>query len=86
MIVPVMPAVNDYAEELQKILQGDKLHVDVDVSGNTLQKKIRNAQLSQVNFILVVGANERETRSVNVRNRDDPATQVSVTLIIPYER
>lgn len=41
MIVPVMPAVNDYVLELQKILQEDKLEVDVDISGNTLQKKIR---------------------------------------------
>lgn len=51
LIVPVMPAVNNYAEELQEILRGDKLNVDIDVSGNTLQKKIRTGQLAQYNFI-----------------------------------
>lgn len=51
LIVPVMPAVNDYVEELQSILRGDKLEVDVDVSSNTMQKKIRNGQLAQYNFI-----------------------------------
>lgn len=51
LIVPVMPAVNDYAEEIQTILKGDKLEVDVDLSSNTMQKKIRNGQLSQYNFI-----------------------------------
>ncbi|KAL4881364.1 hypothetical protein BJY04DRAFT_188754 [Aspergillus karnatakaensis] len=75
LIVPVMPAVYDYAQEIQKILQDDKLFVDVDVSGNTLQKKIRTGQLAQYNFICVVGAEEKETRSVNIRNRDDTATQ-----------
>ncbi|KAJ5217173.1 hypothetical protein N7468_010181 [Penicillium chermesinum] len=75
LIVPVMPDLNGYAEELQKILQGDKLSVDVDVSGNTLPKKIRNGQLAQYNFIFVVGAAERDSRSVNVRNRDDLASQ-----------
>lgn len=74
MIVPVMPAVNDYAEELQKIFQQDKLNVEVDLSGNTLQKKVRSAQLSQANWIFVVGAQEKESRSVNMRNRDDPET------------
>lgn len=51
LIVPVMPAVNDYVQELQKILQGDKLNVDIDISGNTMQKKIRTGQLAQYNFI-----------------------------------
>ncbi|CAG8906331.1 unnamed protein product [Penicillium egyptiacum] len=46
LIAPVMPAVNDYVEELQKILQGDKLNVDIDISGNTMQKKIRTGQLA----------------------------------------
>ncbi|KAJ5810018.1 uncharacterized protein N7503_002236 [Penicillium pulvis] len=75
MIVPVMPALNEYAEELQEILRGDKLNVDIDISGNTLPKKIRTAQLAMYNFIFVVGAQEKEGRTVNVRNRDDPASQ-----------
>ncbi|KAJ5929518.1 hypothetical protein N7454_006468 [Penicillium verhagenii] len=84
LIVPVMPAVYGYAEELQKIFQADKLNVDIDVSGNTLQKKIRTGQIQQYGFILVVGANEAETRSVNIRNRDDPATQKQ-GIMIPLE-
>ncbi|EEP80648.1 threonyl-tRNA synthetase [Uncinocarpus reesii 1704] len=81
LIVPVMPAVYDYVEELQGILRGDKLNVDIDVSGNTLQKKIRNGQLAQYNFIFVVGAQEKETRTVNIRNRDDPSSQAKGSLI-----
>ncbi|KAJ5732607.1 hypothetical protein N7493_004088 [Penicillium malachiteum] len=81
LIVPVMPAVNDYAEELQKIFRADKLNVDIDIGPNTLQKKIRNGQLAQYNFILVVGANEKVDRAVNVRNRDDPATQKQGVMI-----
>jgi threonyl-tRNA synthetase len=84
LIVPVMPAVNDYAQELQQILKGDKLNVDIDISGNTMQKKIRTGQLAQYNFIFVVGASERESRSVNVRNRDDPATQKQ-GVMVPLE-
>ena len=84
LIVPVMPAVNDYAREVQKILQNDKLYVDVDVTGNTLQKKIRTGQLAQYNFILVVGAEEKESRSVNIRNRDDTSSQ-SRGVVVPLE-
>lgn len=51
LVVPVMPALNDYAEEVRRLFQARGLYVDADVSGNTLQKKIRTGQLEQYNFI-----------------------------------
>jgi threonyl-tRNA synthetase len=75
MIIPVMPAVNDYVKDVQSQLRGKGFHADIDVSGNTMQKKIRTAQLQLYNFIFVVGAEERDSKTVNIRNRDDQATQ-----------
>lgn len=75
LIVPVMPAANAYVLELQQLFRAQKMHVDVDITGNTMQKKIRTGQLQQYNFIFVVGAQEQESRSVNIRNRDLPETQ-----------
>lgn len=40
-------------------------------SGETMNKKIRNAQLEQYNYILVVGKSEQEKGTVNVRSRDN---------------
>jgi threonyl-tRNA synthetase len=51
LIVPVMPSANPYVLEVQKIFRDKHMHVDVDISGNTLQKKIRTGQLAQYNFI-----------------------------------
>lgn len=51
LVIPVMPAVNNYVEEVQKLLRAQKLHADVDIGGNTMQKKIRTGQLQQYNFI-----------------------------------
>lgn len=81
LIVPVMSGVSDYVLELQKTFRAQKMHVDVDLTGNTLQKKIRTGQLAQYNFIFVVGAQERDSKSVNIRNRDDQATQKMGELI-----
>lgn len=45
---------------------------DLDTDpGDTLNKKIRNAQLAQYNFILVVGEKEQAAGTVNVRTRDN---------------
>jgi len=75
LIVPVMSAANDYCEELQREFRSHRFHADIDISGNTMQKKIRTGQLAQYNFIMVVGAQEKESRSVNIRNRDIPESQ-----------
>jgi threonyl-tRNA synthetase len=75
MIVPVGKGYYDYAQELETIFWDAGMHVEVDVSGNTLQKKVRSAQLAQFNFIFVVGDEEVKGRMVNVRYRDDTSAQ-----------
>ncbi|XP_035706901.1 threonine--tRNA ligase 1, cytoplasmic isoform X2 [Folsomia candida] len=71
-VVPVGPAVNDYAAEIHKKFfdAGFQSEVDLD-QGDTLNKKIRNAQLAQFNFILVLGEREKAAGTVNVRTRDN---------------
>jgi len=81
LVIPVMKGAEDYVREIQSIFHKARMYVDIDVSGNTLQKKIRSGQLAQYNFIFVVGAKEQETRTVNIRNRDDPETQKMGELI-----
>ncbi|KAH9533612.1 hypothetical protein CY35_18G061400 [Sphagnum magellanicum] len=54
----------------------DKLHeagfyVEADISDRTLSKKIREAQLAQFNYILVVGEEEASKNLVNIRTRDN---------------
>lgn len=51
LVVPVMVAANPYVLEVQQIFRAQGLHVDVDISGNMIKKKIRTGQLSQYNFI-----------------------------------
>ncbi|KAJ2401684.1 threonyl-tRNA synthetase [Coemansia sp. RSA 2559] len=75
MVVPVTGVVYDYAQTVRKTLHDAGFYADVDVGGETLNKKIRNAELSYYNFICVVGAEEQAEVSVNVRCRDDVGTK-----------
>ncbi|ORX45488.1 threonyl-tRNA synthetase [Hesseltinella vesiculosa] len=70
-IVPVAAPYFGYAEEIAKRLVSLGIYADADLSDATLSKKIRNAELSRYNFTFVVGEEEHQSRSVNVRNRDD---------------
>ena len=84
LCIPVMPSVSDYVLEVQKMLREQGLHADVDLSGNTMQKKIRTGQLAQYNYIFVLGAKEAESKTVNIRNRDIPESQ-KMGELIPLE-
>lgn len=72
MVVPVGPAYDEYAQQVQQQLHDAGFMAEADVdAGDTMNKKIRNAQLAQFNFILVVGEKERSGNTVNVRTRDN---------------
>ncbi|KAM3868447.1 threonine--tRNA ligase 1, cytoplasmic isoform 2-T2 [Diretmus argenteus] len=72
MVVPVGPTCEEYAQKVQQEFHNSGFMTDVDLDpGCTLNKKIRNAQLAQYNFILVVGETEKKGDTVNVRTRDN---------------
>ncbi|KAJ2484927.1 hypothetical protein EV174_002065 [Coemansia sp. RSA 2320] len=69
----------EYAHRVRDVLAGDKdpesvdshrFFVDVDVSGNTMNRAVREAQLAQYGFILVVGEKELGNGTVDVRRRE----------------
>ncbi|KAJ2825190.1 threonyl-tRNA synthetase, partial [Coemansia erecta] len=75
LVVPVTGVVYEYAEQVKQQLHSAGFYADVDVGSDTLNKKIRNAEIAQYNFICVVGAQEMDEGSVNVRCRDDVGTK-----------
>lgn len=84
IIVPIRSAIDDYALELKELLHNEGFHVDVELDQSlTINKKVRNAQLAQFNFILVVGDVEKQNRTVNVRTRDNKQHgEVSIDVLI----
>jgi threonyl-tRNA synthetase len=85
MVIPVGVKYLDYAREVAKTLHKARLHVEVDDSGETLNKKIRTAEFARWNFTLVVGEQEEQSRSVNVRNRDDAGQKTRNDVTVPLD-
>lgn len=84
VVVPVGPSFDGFAKEVQKEIHDAGFICDVDLDpGTTMNKKIRNNQLAQYNFIFVVGEKEVENRTVNVRTRDNKVHgEHSITAVI----
>lgn len=70
LLVPVGVKYQEYAQEVRDKLHSAGFYADVDLSGNTLQKKVRTGQMLRYNFIFIVGEQEMIEKSVNIRNRD----------------
>jgi threonyl-tRNA synthetase len=60
-----------YAEELYRKLKNAKFQVTIDDSSESVSKKVRNAQLAQVNYMLTIGDKELENKTINLRTRDN---------------
>lgn len=70
-VITVADRHNDYAHELAAEVRKAGFLCDVDDSAESVNKKIRNSQLMQYNYMLTVGDKELEKRTVNLRTRDN---------------
>lgn len=67
-VIPVsLDAHSAYAKEIQEKMQNHRLRVDIDERDEKLGYKIREAQMQKVPYMLVIGDQELENGSVNVR-------------------
>ena len=67
-VIPVSPDVHfDYAKRVQAKLKADGFRVELDGRNEKIGYKIREAQMQKIPYMLVVGDQEVEGESVNVR-------------------
>ncbi len=69
-VLPIADRHNDYAGKVVETLEEEGIRAAVDDKQDTLNKKVRDAQLAQIPYILVVGDKEEKDTSVTVRTRD----------------
>ncbi|HEX2893147.1 MAG TPA: threonine--tRNA ligase [Marmoricola sp.] len=68
--IPIADRHNDYLAEVARKLRAQGLRVEIDDSDDRMQKKIRNAQLQKVPFMMIAGDQDVEAGAVSFRYRD----------------
>ena len=68
-ILPVTDRALDYAKELSDAMDGQGFRVEVDDRNEKIGKKIREATLEKVPYMIVVGDRDMENKTVSVRTR-----------------
>ncbi len=69
-VIPINDSHNDYAQKIAERLREAKIRAQADLGPDRMNAKIRQAQLMQVPYMLVVGDREVEGSTVSVRKRD----------------
>jgi len=70
MICTINKSLEGYAEKVKQALFDAGFDAEIDIMDSTIAKKVRKYQLAQYNYILVIGKEEEESNTVNVRIRD----------------
>ena len=70
-VITIADRHSEYAHEVKREITKAGFICDIDESSESVNKKIRNAQLLQINYMLTVGDKEVENKTVSLRTRDN---------------
>jgi len=69
MVIPIADRHIEYADKVAETLKAAGIRVEVDVRGERMNAKVRDAQMQKVPYMLVVGDKEAAANAVAVRLR-----------------
>ena len=67
MILPVSEKYHDYAERLNELLKRNEIRTLIDMRSEKIGRKIRDAEMKKVPYMLIVGEKEMNENAVSVR-------------------
>jgi threonyl-tRNA synthetase len=68
--IPVAEAFNDYLLDVVKKMKSAGIRADIDLSDDRMQKKVRNAQMQKIPYMLIVGEEDMNAGAVSFRYRN----------------
>lgn len=70
VVIPVSEKSNNYANSVKTKLEKAGIRVEANLDENTLDYKIREAQLQKIPYMIVVGSKEEKNKTISVRSRE----------------
>jgi threonyl-tRNA synthetase len=69
LIIPIKETTHVYAQEVKSKLESQNIRVEIDLHNETLNKKIRNAEINKIPYCLILGEREAAQGAVSVRKK-----------------
>jgi threonyl-tRNA synthetase len=68
--IPVADAFNDYLVDVIKQMKTAGIRAEMDLSDDRMQKKVRNAQMQKIPYMLIAGEEDMSAGAVSIRYRN----------------
>jgi threonyl-tRNA synthetase len=68
--IPVADAFSDYLADVVKALKAAGIRAELDASDDRMQKKVRNAQMQKIPYMLIAGEEDQKAGAVSFRYRN----------------
>jgi threonyl-tRNA synthetase len=82
IITPVSEKQIDYAETVYQKLKDKNIRVELDNSAESLGKKIRNAKLQKVPYIIVIGDKEKGSNTITIEGRNEKLEKITTEIFL----
>jgi threonyl-tRNA synthetase len=69
LLIPIKDTTRAYAGTVKARLEDNNIRVDIDLRNETLDKRIRNAELNKTPYCLIIGEREAKQGQVSVRKK-----------------
>ena len=79
-LIPVTSNHTGYCKEIADAISNKPVRVDIDDRDESVGKKIRDAEMEWINYIVVVGDTEVEEARFQIRNRLNPSERKTMTM------
>ena len=70
MAIPVADAFAPYLQEIVNRMRAEGIRAEIDLSDDRMQKKVRNAQMEKIPFMIIAGEEDQANGAVSFRFRD----------------
>ena len=70
MAIPVAEAFTDYLEGVVKQMKSSGIRAELDASDDRMQKKVRNAQMQKIPYMIIAGEEDMQAGAVSFRYRN----------------
>ncbi len=77
-VISISEPVNEYAAKVLEKLRAAGIRAEGDLSGRTLEYKIRDAQVQKVPYMIIIGKKEQDGNAITVRRRDSRQQEYGV--------
>ena len=67
VVAPITSEIDSYANEIYNQLKSSDIRVDLDTRNEKINYKIRDNSLQKIPYMLIVGKQEQENRSISIR-------------------